>query len=163
MSDPTPGLSIAEATRINNRVIEMLAEILPANGYLTDAGARVYRGRSDDFGDARDPDQWPALVVATRSDSPASTLHNRIDLRREIDIDAHVLSNQDDYEPELDAVTQDIRRALMPLVLDESLSTFNARVTRVIWGDTVYAERQAGSELASARLTLTVSYVLTLA
>lgn len=152
-------MSLPKSTQIKTRVIEALQAIRTNAGFRTDAGLRVHRSRSDDLGDTRKPAEWPCIRVTTNSETTTARRPRQSMKERLITVEGLATVALVDYEPMLDALAEDIERALLPLTEIDSLKGL---ATEVEISGADYMHPDPGSELCSVTFTVTVSYVLTL-
>lgn len=157
-------MTAAIGTEITNGVLTALRTIDPANGYRTDAGARVYRARTDHLDDSATND-YPAIVVHTLRDAAESRTGRQSLQSREIQIQGvtHTVTATEagdevllDYEPILDDLAEDIHRALLPLTDRDALE---GRATSVAISGAEYEPPPEGSLLISVSFTVTINYV----
>jgi hypothetical protein len=148
---------VIKATQITDAVLALLQGITTANGYHTDAGARTARGYLD-----IDPDtqaDYPAILLRSTAD-PVGTVRaaNKQALRsRTVTCEGYIWAAADDYEPDMDALAEDMLRALLPASRVESL---NGLATDVTLGGAEYEHPADGSRVAVVRYTITINYVV---
>ena len=144
---------------VSNHVIDALKRIAVANGYQTDAGVNVHRGRRPTHISETAPGSLPAIVVRCEASPTSSAQPRRAIKRREISVTCVALVASDDYEATLDALAEDIDRALLGLT---HLDAQPAPITGIEMTGPEYTHPEPGSNLCAVTFTVSVSYVLTL-
>lgn len=142
-------------TELTDRVIQALSEIALTNGYQTDAGQRVKRGRAESL-QIKSSD-LPMISVSTEASSPEAVKPRTVKKLRVIEITGMVDAAQHDYEPDLDKLDEDISIALSKLTgIDELPGTLSLEISG---GE--YRHPDSGSNIAGVMHTVTIGYVLT--
>ncbi|WP_017941711.1 hypothetical protein [Thioalkalivibrio sp. ALE6] len=146
---------MTRGTEIMDHLLGLLAQIDPANGYHTDAGARAHRGRPDALADAQ-ADEFPAILVRTDSNAPGASRPQQVQHQRAITVQGVTRAVGADYEPVLDNLAHDIFRALVPQGSRERLGGL---ATELTIDDCNYDHPEPGSDLAAVTYSITVTYV----
>jgi len=144
----------ARSTALVDRIIDELEKITTANGFQTDAGAKVTRGRPEAL--KIEQGDLPLISVSTSSSAPGSAKPRAVIKTREVLITGMVDANDRDYEPDLDELDEDITRALASLLAIDALP--NTTNVSISGGDYVHPE--PGSSTAGVTHTITISYPL---
>lgn len=145
----------AKGTALVDRVIQALETITGANGFNTDAGDRVVRGRAESL--KIEAGGLPMISVSTTANTNDATKPRAVRKLREIEIVGLVDASAKDYEPVMDLLDEDISLALAPLVsIDAMPGTMSVELAG---GD--YQHPDGGSKIAGVVHTITVSYSLT--
>lgn len=146
---------MSRGTELTDRVMQALSEITAANGYETDAGQRVKRGRAESL--QLKSSDLPMISVSTESNSSEAVKPRTIRKLRTIEILGMVDAGQSDYEPGLDKLDEDISIALSKLTgIDEMPSTLSVEISG---GE--YRHPESGSNIAGVTHLVTIGYVLT--
>lgn len=146
---------MTRGTELVNAVIAALEKIQAESGYHTDAGRRVTRGRAEHL--RVDEYSLPVIAVSTVNSTNGNPKPRTVRKDREISIVGMVDASQDDYEPQLDQLDEDINRALLPLTAMDALpGTLQVQFSG---GDYIHPE--GGSNVAGVSFTITISYPLT--
>lgn len=145
---------MAVGTDIVNRIMEALGEISPGNGFAMDVQGRVRRGRPENLTINRE--DMPLIAVSTQENASEGMHPNAVSKRREITVDGVVAAMERDYEPDLDAMDEDIARALAPL----SQRGIGHGATKVAVAGGQYTHPEGGSNLAAVTYTITVNYIV---
>ena len=143
-------------TQITSAVVTALQAIQTTGGYHTNAGDRVFRGRSEHLEDT-EYDRYPLIRVRSSGDSLAEQRPGLARITRNIEIQGVISPAQEDYEPELDQLVEDIFTALLPLTKNRGpLQNIGhqAQFAEMAWT----LEGDAGMVTATFRLT--VAYIL---
>lgn len=146
---------MSKGTEYVDTVIAALRVISPHSGYHTTAGSDVRRGRPEHL--TIEQHHLPLITVSstTAGSSTVKPRSNRKD--REIQVVGLVDAAQDDYEPDLDKLDEDLTRALAPLTDIDALP--GAMQIQITGGD--YTHPEGGSNTAAVSYTVTISYALT--
>lgn len=146
---------VAIGTELVDSIKEQLELITTANGFHTNAGNRVSRGRPENL--EVKTDQLPLITLSTTSSAPGSAKPKTVIKTREVLVTGMVDANERDYEPELDELDEDITLALAQLLgIDALPNTTNVSISG---GEYVHPE--GGSNTAGVTHTITISYPLT--
>lgn len=145
----------ARGTELVDRIIAALGVIAPGNGYYTDAGLRVGRGRPETLS-IKQAD-LPLITVSTSASAPGPAKPRTVIKTREVMVTGMVDAKAQDYEPELDQLDEDIAMALAQLLGIDSLP--NTTDVSLSGGDYIHPE--SGSNTAGVTHTITISYPLT--
>lgn len=148
-------MSTPKGTQITDVVVAALQAILTSAGYHTDAGQRVYRGRSPRLEDTAE-DSYPAVIVRTLSEEVDEQRTKLIRKTREIEIIALLMADEADYEPELDKLDEDLDLALLALTDPRGALLGIAYQTALSSG--TWSGPAEGSQLVYVSHILTVSY-----
>ncbi|UDL03974.1 hypothetical protein [Marinobacter sp. CA1] len=144
----------ARGTELVDRIIQELERISPANGFHTDAGSRVTRGRPESL--ELQQAGLPLISVSTSASDPVTAKPRAVIKAREVLVTGLVDANERDYEPDLDELDEDITMALLALMGMYALpSTTEITITG---GDYIHPE--GGSNTAGITHTITISYAL---
>lgn len=146
---------MAEGTRFVDAVISALEAILPENGFGTDTGLRVRRGRPEAM--QIHAAELPMITVSTNSSGSSSIKPRTNKKDRDIEVIGIVWGEGMDYEPQLDNLDEDITRALSVLTDMDALP--DAMDIQINGGD--YTHPEGGSNTASTTYSVTISYALT--
>lgn len=144
---------MTKGTEITQDVIKRLQAISKAEGYLTDLGASVYRGSTDQI--LNESTQFPAALVRTSADSVEASRSGKSKRVRAVTVEAYAY-DEGDYEPLLDDMAYDIRRALDPVTIENQISR-NEMETKV--GDFEYDHPKPGERYAVISTELSLTYV----
>lgn len=146
---------MAKGTQLVNAVITALEQISTGNGYHTTAGADVRRGRPEHL--TIEQHHLPLITVSSITAGSASIKPRSNRKDREIQVVGLVDAAQDDYEPDLDRLDEDLTRALAQLTdIDALPGTMQIQISG---GD--YTHPEGGSNTAAVSYTVTISYALT--
>lgn len=146
---------MTRGTEITDYLLGLLAQIDPAAGYHTDAGARAWRGRPDAMADAQ-ADEFPAILLRTDGNAPGASRPQQVQHQRALTVQGVVQAYGADYEPMLDALAHDIFRALVPQGSRERLGGL---ATELTIDDCTYEHPEPGSYMAAVTYSITVTYV----
>jgi len=146
----------ATGTAYVNAVIDALRLITRANGYNTNAGTTVKRGRPEQL-IADQIVEFPALLVSTEASEILEAKPGAAKKERRVSIDAVVNATVDDYEPMLDEIDEDVTRALLTLVKPAGISG-SAIAVSISGGD--YQHPDAGGSFAIVRFMITQMHVV---
>lgn len=143
---------MSAATEIINEIRGVLEQIRTANGYHTELGARVHRGRPPLLRISQS--SLPAIAIATESAEIVVKQSARpaAQIRRDVRVMALVDATARDYEPQLDDAHEDLTRALMALV-----ATPPAGWDLEISGGQ-YLAPEDGSNLAAVEFSITITH-----
>lgn len=144
----------ARGTELVDRTIQELERISSVNGFHTDAGSRVTRGRPEAL--SVEKAGLPLISVSTSSSTPGSAKPGAVIKVREVLVTGIVDANDRDYEPDLDELDEDITMALAALLDMDALPS--TTVTTIAGGDYIHPE--GGSNTAGVTHTITISYAL---
>jgi len=145
----------ARGTDIVDRVIRALQKVTPDNGFHTDAGTRVVRGRPENL--KLEAGDLPMISVSTVTSSNESAKRTAVRKAREIEIVGMVDASGADYEPAIDELDEDIALALAPLMSIDEMPD----ATEIALGGGDYRHPEGGSKIAGVIHMITVSYALT--
>lgn len=146
---------MAKSTELVNKVIQSLERIQRANGYTTDAGLAVVRGRPERL--ELHQDDLPLIAVSSPANTNEAVKPRQVRKEREITITGMIHAEDADYEPQLDDLDEDITLALAALT---GLEAVPDAISVEIAGGT-YGHPAAGSNIAEVTHTVTVRYLLT--
>ncbi|MFP3979168.1 hypothetical protein [Marinobacter sp. KMM 10035] len=145
----------ARGTELVDQIRTALEKVTAANGYHTDAGLRVTRGRPENL--QVEKAQLPVITVSTSSSTPGAAKPSTVIKSREVLVTGLVDADERDYEPELDQLDEDITMALAQMLgIDALPNTTNVSISG---GDYIHPE--SGSNTAGVTHTITISYPLT--
>ena len=145
----------AKGTELVDLAIQALEKITPDNGYQTDSGTRVVRGRAENLKLAAG--DLPMISVSTTASTNNTAKPRAVRKLREIEVVGMVDASAQDYEPGMDQLDEDIALALAPLVgIDAMPGTMSVEL-----GGGDYQHPEGGSNIAGVVHTITVSYSLT--
>lgn len=147
---------MTKGTALVNFVIAALEKITIANGYHTDAGASVTRGRTEVL--TFDDLTLPAISVSTLASLGNVAKPSTVRKERSIQVVGLVDASSADYEPQLDDLDEDINRALAPLITIDALPG----TLQVAFAGGEYIHPESGSNHAAISFTFTISYPLQL-
>jgi hypothetical protein len=146
---------MSRGTELTDRVIQALTAITPANGFKTDAGLRVKRGRAERL--QLKATDLPMISVSTDTSANEAVKPRTVKKLRTIEIIGMVDAGERDYEPDLDQLDEDIVRALSALTdIDELPGTLSIEISG---GE--YRHPESGSIIAGVTHLVTIGYVLT--
>lgn len=149
----------SRGTAATDMITDALERISQSDGFHTDAGARVHRGNRPAHISEEDADQFPLILVRCDAERPGSVQPRRVMLDRSMTVQGQIISRPADYEPDMDALAEDIAKALLPLTVTNDLPS---QVTQVVVTGGDYIHPEPGSDLAGVSYTVTVSHVLTI-
>lgn len=147
---------MTKGTAFVNQLIAALQQITIANGYHTDAGTNVTRGRPDAL--AIEELVLPAISLSTQSSRGNVAKPSTVRKDRTIQVVGLVDASATDYEPQLDELDEDINRALAPLITIDALPG----TLQVAFAGGDYTHPEGGSNTAAISFTFTISYPLQL-
>lgn len=143
------------ANDIAQAVSARLQNITVANGYQTDIGLRVLRGRR-----RLDPNQMPCAVVVERDDTvlefQGQSREPRAKVRQPFVLEGHVECDPDNPNDAAHLIIADIKKA----IFTERL-TYGAeqKIVSVEYTGRSIAPREDGMSLVAAAVEITVEYV----
>jgi hypothetical protein len=147
---------MTKGTDLVNQIITALETITVANGYHSDAGLQVTRGRPENL--KLDDMTLPAISVSTVSSQGTVAKPSTVRKERAVLIVGLVDADSNDYEPSLDDLDEDINRALAPLTAMDALPG----TLQVTFSGGEYTHPEGGSNTAAVSFTFTISYPLQL-
>lgn len=124
-----------------------------ANGYETDCGQVVFRGRR-----VPDENKLPCLVIVEGEDRPADEQRGRVKVEAPYQIEGHVVCDPDNPNDAAHAVVADIKRA----VFSGDVS-FGGIVRDLRYGGRSISPREDGLSIVSASVEIVVTWAETLA
>lgn len=139
------------AKQIINACFARLQAVQVANGFNTDAGLRVYRGRRTfDFeGD------YPVFSVWSPENTPADNRHNeRHDLTLSVVVEGHALADLDNPNDAAQDLLGDIKQALF-LAADRTMGNL---VADLRWTAEATEVPEDGGQVVSVRVFAEASY-----
>lgn len=142
-------------TNVVDQIIQVLEQIAISNGFHTDAGQRVKRGRPESL--TINKQDLPAISVSTRESQIVAVKPRALIKTRAVEVVGIVDAAERDYEPLLDAVDEDIALALAGLTALDSLP--GATDITISGGEFLHPE--SGSNTAGVSHTVSISYSLT--
>jgi len=148
----------AAGTVYVNDVIAVLSQITQANGYRTNAGLSVQRGRPEQLSADQLP-TLPAILVSTDASEIIEAKPGAVQKERRLGIVTVVDASAADYEPLIDDLDDDVTRALLALVKPAGLSNGALAVT-LSGGD--YQHPEPGSNFAYVRFSITQRHIIRL-
>lgn len=145
----------ARGTEIVDHIITELEKITVAGGFHTAAGSQVTRGRPESLKISKT--RLPMISVSTSSNVPVRAKPGTVIKSREVLVTGLVDAADRDYEPELDALDEDIAMALASLLGIDAMPN----TTEVTISGGEYIHPEPGSNTAGVTHTITISYPLT--
>ena len=142
-----------QSTTITNTIVNTIENILVANGYHTDIGQRVYKGRDAQY--QGDDVTRPYVSVICISDGPSGAPRKQEAREREYSIEV-TLNAGDDYHETQDQILWDLIKAFSYRTQSRIL---NGTAQQIELGDTTLDGPEPGSDKALVVLPLTVIYV----
>lgn len=142
---------MTKATQISQAIQQRLQQITVANGYLTDLGQRVFRGRAALY---QDQAARPYACLISSSDEPDPESRRRAKLNREYQL-VITLDAAADYDEHQDALLFDVRRALS---YTSQADVLDGLALRLDLGTATLDDPALGSEIAQVSLPITVQY-----
>lgn len=129
-----------------------LGQILVSNGFRTDIGCRVFRGRRK-----IDPDQIPCVVIVGSDDSVLAQKRGEVSLAQGYIIEAHCQCDPDNPNDAALDMIADIKRAMW-----SGDKSFGGLVRELEYTNRIISPREDGSALVSAGVELSANFPETL-
>ena len=129
-----------------------LGQILVSNGFRSDIGCRVFRGRRK-----IDPDQIPCVVIVGSDDSVLAQKRGEVSLSESYIIEAHSLCDPDNPNDSALDMIADIKRAMWG-----GDKSFGGLVRNLEYTNRIISPRDDGSALVSAGVELSADFSETL-
>lgn len=149
---------MTKGTDITDDIMDALKTIHTDQGY-NNTVTTVLRGRPDRLQPKDGP--LPAIMISTTQSGLGQQATRRVQRNRDINIVGIVDATERDYEPDLDALDEDIIKAILPLFSKGPYE--GARWTEVSISGGEYTHPEGGSTVAAVSFTVTVGYVQTIA
>lgn len=140
-----------KATLISREIQLRLQQITTANGYLTNLGVHVYRGRAALY---RDQSARPYACLISSNDEPDPESRRRAKLTREYTL-VITLDAAADYDEHQDALLYDVRRALS---YDLQANVLGGLALRLDLGTATLDDPELGSDVAQITLPISIEY-----
>lgn len=147
-------MTTPHATQISRAIGQRLEQIRLANGYLTDLGLRIYRGRAALY---QDQTTRPYACLISARDDVDYESRRRVKASRVYDL-VVTLTAGADYDEQQDALLHDIRRALSK---DSQASVLDGLALDMVLGGAQLDNPDLGSNAAQITMTITALYAET--
>jgi len=129
-----------------------IQQIRQINGFETDIGAHVFRGRR-----VPDEDKLPCAIVVEGEDRPADEQRGRVKIEARYQIEGHCQCDPDNPNDVANAMVADIKRAVF-----SGDPTFGKIIRDLRYGGRTINPREDGLSFVSASVEIVVTWAETL-
>lgn len=153
MSNKTQALQILDA------VVSRVKLITKANGYCTDAGKEIFKGRVQLF----EQDELPAITILEGDEQVLDRSYEKTKLRYELSITGAAKATPKNPLDSAHELLGDLKKALFPTdaLKDTGFDRLNGLVTKFEYNGRSMAAREDGSKTSYCTVFIAVEYVET--